>query len=214
MRRVKALIFDLGGVVVKWSNTLTYMYIEDNYGIPADDFKKEAEKGMPSVQTGEQSEESWMIKTFGLFGDPPEGSKEAWGKTFEAALYNDEVLALIEGLKRARYRVAALSNLEPSRARWLKRHDIDALFDVVVFSCEVGMRKPDLSPGRQEDLGIYRLTLHRLGLTAEDCIFIDDNRNCVAAAESIGLESILFKDVTQLKTELLRRGVEVDNRPS
>ena len=208
MRRVKGIIFDLGGVVVEWSNAITYMYIEDNHGIPADEFKREAEKWMPSVQTGEESEENWMIKTFGLFGDPPECSEEVWGKTFEAARYNDEVLALIGGLRRGGYRVGALSNLEPSRARWLKRHDIDTLFDVVVFSCEVGLRKPDLSPRGPGDQGIYRLTLRRLGLAAEDCIFIDDNRNCVVAAESIGLESILFKDVTQLEMELRRWGVE------
>jgi epoxide hydrolase-like predicted phosphatase len=207
---VKGIIFDLGGVVVEWSNAITYRYIEDNHGIPADEFKREAEKWMPSVQTGEESEENWMIKTFRLFGDPPECSEEVWGKTFEAARYNDDVLALIGGLRRGGYRVAALSNLEPSRARWLKRRDIDTLFDVVVFSCEVGLRKPDLSPGGPEDHGIYRLTLRRLGLTAEDCIFIDDNRNCVAAAESIGLESILFKDVTQLEMELRRLGVEAD----
>ncbi|MCX6648510.1 MAG: HAD family phosphatase [Candidatus Bathyarchaeota archaeon] len=203
---MKGLIFDLGGVVVEWSNAVTYGYIEERYGIPADEFRREAEKGMPRVQTGEETEENWMRSIFQRF-DHPEGSEEVWGKTFEAAKYNEEVFKIIERLRGKGYRVAALSNLEPSRARWLKKHGVDELFDAVIFSCEVGMRKPDLSPGNQNDLAIYLLTLSRLGLEAEDCIFVDDNVNCVAAAELTGMKSILFKDAAKLSEELREMGV-------
>jgi HAD superfamily hydrolase (TIGR01509 family) len=204
---MKGLIFDLGGVVIEWSNAVTYRYIEERYGIPADEFKGEAEKRMPRVQTGEEPEEDWMISTFKHFGNPTKGSEEVWGLTFEAARFNEQVLKIIENIRKKGYRVAALSNLEPSRVLWLKRHGIDTFFDAVIFSCEVGMRKPDLTPGTSDDLAVYKLALSRLGLEAGECIFVDDNVNCVAGAELAGIKSILFKDETKLREELHKIGV-------
>jgi len=210
--KVRGLIFDLGGVAVEWSNSVTYDYIEQKYGIPSAEFRREAEKGMPRVQTREETEEYWMRETFQRFGPVPEGAGEVWGTTFEAAHYNEEMIKLVKRLRQRGYRIAALSNLEPSRARWLRRHGIDDLFDVVVFSCEVGERKPDLKVGKPSDLAVYRLTLSRLGLEAKECIFIDDNVNCVAAAESMGLKSILFKNAAQVEADLREMGVEPDTQ--
>ena len=52
---------------------------------------------------------------------------------------------------------------------------VDDLFEVVVDSANVGMRKPDPE--------IYELTLERLGLDAPECVFVDDIEvNCDGAA--------------------------------
>jgi len=205
---LKGIIFDLGGVVVDWNNDITYRHIDEKYGIPAGDFKAEAEKGMPRVQTGEISEEAWMNETFRHFGKFPSDAWEAWGSTFEVARYNTDAVALIGRLRKRGYRVAALSNLEPSRADWLRRHDIDSIFDVVIFSCDVGVRKPDLNPGSSDGITVYGLTLRRLGLRPEDCVFIDDNQNCVAAAEQAGINGIQFRNVKELECELVKAGVK------
>ena len=204
---IKGLIFDLGGVVVEWSNSTTYLHIEERYGVPEKEFKSVAEKGMPDAQTGKISETDWMRETFSNFCPPPPGFDDVWGETFEAAKFNDKLLELLSELRRVGYRVAALSNLEPSRAKRLRELGIDALFDVVVFSCEVGLRKPDISKCSPENLEIYRLALRRLGLEVDECLFIDDNTNCVDAAESIGIKSIKFENVDQLKKVLPQRGV-------
>ncbi len=206
---IKGLIFDLGGVVVEWTNSTTYRYIEERYGIPAESFKSVAERGMPDAQTGKVTEVDWLRETFSRFGPPPPCFNEVWGKTFEAARYNPKLLELLTELRTAGYRVAALSNLEPSRARWLRAHGIEALFDAVVFSCEVGLRKPDISKCTPENLEIYRLAMRRLGLGADECLFIDDNVNCVSAAESMGIRSIKFENVEQLRKELPTRGVTI-----
>jgi epoxide hydrolase-like predicted phosphatase len=204
---IKGVIFDLGGVVVDWSNSITYRYIEDKYRIPAEDFKRLAELGMPDVQRGIISEEKWMRMVFKHFGDPPNDLVNIWERTFTAAKFNEQVLELVKGLKLGGYKVAALSNIEPSRARWLRQHRIDDYFDIVIFSCEVGLRKPDLpdSPG---DGGIYELILNRMKLTPSECLFIDDNSNCLMAAEKLGIKTILFENIVQLKNELLKGGVD------
>ena len=205
---MRGAIFDLGGVAVEWSNETTYRHIQERYGILAEDFRREAEKCMPNVQTGNESEEHWITNIFRYFG--LQGSSDVWGKTFEASRYNEKVIDIVQRLRRNGYRVAALSNLEPSRARWLRSHEIDTLFDHVVFSCEVGMRKPDLQPGGKQDLKIYTLTLQRLGLETRDCIFIDDSVNCVNAAESSGMRGIRFIDANRLDAELRRLGFKMD----
>jgi HAD superfamily hydrolase (TIGR01509 family) len=210
---IKGVIFDLGGVVVDWSNSITYRYIEDKYRIPAEEFKRIAESGMPDAQRGMISEGNWMRKTFKHFGDPPKDYANIWEKTFTAAKFNEKVLEVVKELKLRGYKVAALSNIEPSRAKWLRQHWIDDYFDIVIFSCEIGLRKPDL-PDSPRDGGIYELTLNRLRLISGECLFIDDNSNCLLAAEAIGIKTILFENVAQLKVELLKSGVDWNVSPS
>ncbi|MGD0804764.1 MAG: HAD-IA family hydrolase [Candidatus Bathyarchaeia archaeon] len=175
--------------------------------IPVRDFREVAEKGIADVQTGKVDEITWMRETFEHFGLPPPGFGEVWEKTFDAASFNPALLDIVSKLRIGGYRVAALSNLEPSRAKRLRDQGINSLFDVVIFSCEVGLRKPDISKKGSENLDVYRLTLSRLGLRAEVCLFIDDNTNCVDAAESLGIESILFENAEQLRCELIGKGV-------
>lgn len=62
-------------------------------------------------------------------------------------------------------------------------HDLFAdLFDAVVISSEVGLRKPDER--------IFRHALALLGLDAADCVFIDDIEHNVHAAEALGIRGI------------------------
>ena len=49
---IRAVILDLGGVLVPWSNSATYRFIEREHGIPFETVKRELEKWLPLVQTG------------------------------------------------------------------------------------------------------------------------------------------------------------------
>jgi putative hydrolase of the HAD superfamily len=70
----------------------------------------------------------------------------------------------------------------------------DGLFDPIVDSAFVGMRKPEP--------GIYALTLERLGLRGEECAFIDDlDVNCDAAREH-GIVPIRFESTDQVIRDL------------
>jgi putative hydrolase of the HAD superfamily len=77
-----------------------------------------------------------------------------------------------------------------------KLPEIDELFDVVVDSAFVGLRKPDPA--------IYELTLERLGdgVGASDCVFVDDLEvNCEAARE-LGMPAVRFVDPEQAIAEI------------
>ena len=82
------------------------------------------------------------------------------------------------------------------------------LFEVIVFSCDVGTRKASIV-GYEGPTGenIFNLTLERLGLSPTECIYIDDNVECVEAAEEAGIEGILYLNPEQLRGELSSRGL-------
>lgn len=66
------------------------------------------------------------------------------------------------------------------------RHLFPEMFDAVVISAEVGMRKPEER--------IFRHAAERLGLAPEDCVFIDDIQANVEAAEALGMTGVLHGD--------------------
>ncbi|MFD0537745.1 HAD family phosphatase [Actinomadura luteofluorescens] len=79
-------------------------------------------------------------------------------------------------------------------------HDLFAeLFDAVVISCEVGMRKPDER--------IFRHALDLLGLDAAECVFIDDIEHNIRAAQALGIRGILHTDPDTTIAEL--RGMDL-----
>jgi putative hydrolase of the HAD superfamily len=77
-----------------------------------------------------------------------------------------------------------------------KLPELDEIFEVVVDSAFVGMRKPEH--------GIYELTVERLGdgVRAEECLFVDDLEvNCEAARE-LGMTAVRFENAAQAIAEL------------
>ena len=77
---------------------------------------------------------------------------------------------------------------------WRPMLPIDEVFEVVVDSAFVGMRKPEPE--------IYALTLERLGLPGEACAFVDDLEVNVVAAREAGMQGIVFRDTASAVAEL------------
>jgi putative hydrolase of the HAD superfamily len=101
-------------------------------------------------------------------------------RMFAASVLNMAMLDLIRSLRQNGLRTALLSN--SWGAGDYPRHLFPDLFDVVVISAEVGMRKPEER--------IFRHTAELLGLEPQECVFVDDIKANVAAAEAIGLVGV------------------------
>jgi len=80
---------------------------------------------------------------------------------------------------------------------WRAKLPVDEIFDVVVDSAFVGMRKPERE--------IYELTLERLGdVRAEECLFVDDvDVNCAMATE-LGMTAVHYVSPEQAIEEIKR----------
>jgi epoxide hydrolase-like predicted phosphatase len=100
---------------------------------------------------------------------------------------NEPMIDLMRELRAGGFRMALLTNnVREWEPLWRAKLPVDEIFEVVVDSAFVGMRKPERE--------IYELTLERLGdgIAAEECIFVDDvDVNCDAARE-LGMHPVHY----------------------
>lgn len=107
-------------------------------------------------------------------------------------------------LQAQRLRLGLLTNnVAEFGDTWRATFPVDELFEVVVDSSAVGMRKPEPE--------IYLLTCERMGVHPEAAVFIDDNLDNCRAADALGIESLQFGDdawdvIARLDAILERRG--------
>lgn len=106
---------------------------------------------------------------------------------FETLDLEEDMFELVERAKSGGYKAALLSNSWGMGLYPIDR--IRALFDVVVISGEVGLRKPDPD--------IFKLTVDELGLEAEKCVFVDDHPGHLKAAQEAGMTTVLHKSPAQ-----------------
>ena len=98
------------------------------------------------------------------------------------------------------YRLVLCSNaLDTLRAGLEAQPALLSLFEAVIISAEVGLRKPDPR--------IFELTARRLGLPLSACLLIDDKARNTAAAQAAGMQVITFVSLEQLRRELASRGL-------
>jgi HAD superfamily hydrolase (TIGR01509 family) len=77
---------------------------------------------------------------------------------------------------------------------WIRR------FDLLVWSCQVGVVKPDPA--------IYRHMLAELKTRPEEILFIDDKLPNVEAAQALNIQTIQFSNVERLREELIAAGLD------
>jgi putative hydrolase of the HAD superfamily len=108
---------------------------------------------------------------------------------------NAPMIEFMASLRGEGYRMALLTNnVREWEARWRAMAPIEDIFELVVDSAFVGMRKPDPE--------IYELTVERLGVPATECVFVDDfEHNCDAARE-LGMTAVVYRDAEQTIAEL------------
>jgi len=124
---------------------------------------------------------------------------EAFRRRYHAdEAVNQGVIELIQQL-HGRYKLAVLSNAPPGLVQWLADWNILELFDVVFCSGNEGVVKPDPAA--------FRLTLKRLGVEAEEAVFIDDTVEHVKVARKLGLHGILFTTAGALADKLEETGL-------
>jgi epoxide hydrolase-like predicted phosphatase len=109
----------------------------------------------------------------------------------DLAIYEDSMTSLVTRAHAAGIRTGLLSN---SWGNEYDRSDWHEMFDAVVISGEVGMRKPEPE--------IFELALDRVGLPAGECVFIDDMAHNVVAAERAGLAGIVHRTFDETAGEL------------
>lgn len=108
---------------------------------------------------------------------------------------NEPLIDKMRALRDAGYRMALLTNnVREWEPRWRSMLPVDEIFEVVVDSAFVGMRKPDPE--------IYQLTLERLGVPASEALFLDDIEVNCETARSLGMSDVWFRDNDQALADI------------
>jgi putative hydrolase of the HAD superfamily len=125
-------------------------------------------------------------------------------RMFAGSIVDQDMHALVRQCRGAGLRSGLLSNSWGRQA--YPRHLFIELFDDVVISCEVGMRKPEER--------IFLLAAGRLGLAPAECVFIDDTGGNVAAAAALGFAVVHHADAVATRRALVALGVPLPGEPA
>ena len=207
------MISDFGGVLTT-PLIQSFMAFQDQTGITSETLGKamqaatEASGDNPlyEMERGEIAEVAFLeqltVHLEPLLGHPPEMHrfKEIY---FEALDPNPPMIELMRELKAAGYRMAMLTNnVREWEPLWRSMLPVDEIFELVVDSGFVGCRKPESR--------IYAITLDRLGLPAEACLFVDDVLVNCEGARKAGLTAVHFQENEQAIGEI-RATLSIEN---
>jgi putative hydrolase of the HAD superfamily len=195
---IQAVVFDFGGVFASGDGSRSRLREFDALlGWPPDtmQYRLFAGEVWELASTGMISpEEHWARTAADVEDLLPADFRRFKGDPFYLDEMNGDVVALAEHVAQ-HYRLALCSNALPSLAGQLDAMlEFKALFDVVVISALVGLRKPDPR--------IYQLTAEWLDLPLSACLLVDDKERNVGAAEAAGMPAHLFRSAERLEASL------------
>jgi putative hydrolase of the HAD superfamily len=188
---VRAVIFDIGGVLEITPDLGVGARWERKFGFEPGQMDELLNEVWEAGATGLLTEAQVYAQVKALLPVPPEEvdamMAELWVQYLGEA--NHEMMAFARSL-RPGYKVALLSNsFVGAREREQARYGLEDLCDLIVYSHEVGLSKPDPR--------IFQLTCERLGVAPEETVFVDDHEHHVLAARRLGMHAVLFKGAQQ-----------------
>ena len=194
---IKAIIWDLGGVLVKMEDFTPHRYWEKRLGLQRGQLVEIVHKNSLGQQAliGQITAEDFWLDVGKQLNLSSEDVARLQTDFYKANIWDERLLALIESLK-PRFKMAIISGAISDARRSVQSQIDTDLFDVLVFSAEEGVQKPDPV--------IYHRTLSRLGVEAQEAIFIDDWLESVEGAQRVGMHGVHYVAGVDVKDEIER----------
>lgn len=196
--RISAVILDYGQVLARCPTVEEFGRMAQMFHVSFELFYKlwEASRG-PYDRGDFTAEEYWLrlasqtntLLDAGQIEILRKVEIEIWAHT------NADMLDWVGQLRAAGMKTALLSNMPADLAKHVRANcNWMDNFTFTTLSAEVRLIKPDPA--------IYAHTLQGLGVLAEEALFVDDRESNVEAARSLGISTILFRSIAQLKDDL------------
>ncbi len=186
---IRAVIFDCFGVLT--SEGLLQFF--DEYFSDDDNRRQELSDVLRGMNTGLIDRDEALNRFAELAGVETYVVKTALANNKP----DEKLFDFIKNKLKPSYKIGILSNAGANRIVELFGSEKATLFDNIVLSFQVGMAKPDTA--------IYELSAQNLGVTTEECIFIDDQAYYCEAAEVAGMKAVNHKQTS----ETIRRVTEL-----
>ena len=203
--KIKAIIFDLGNVLVDFDHMIaarkisafTDMAAEDIFNLFFDSPLTAAfEEGRISPRDFFSEVKKKLNLKLGYHR-----FVLIWNEIFFLSEKNRAVYDLAKSLKK-RYKLSVLSNVNFLHLEYIKKEfSIFDAFDNVITSCELGFKKPDPA--------IYKKALEILGVEAGSTFYTDDRAELTEKAKELGIRSFVFTGAEQLRNDLRAVGVNL-----
>ena len=201
MEKIKAIIFDIGGVVTFTDFQALYANFANRVGISPALVSQYHKDNWNNLLLGTTSLEQFFQDMKNAGAKDGLDLKSVWlEEALKIRKINTELLELIDKLRK-NHTVGVLSNLSPSRLILDERMGIYDHFDFVVLSCKEHLKKPDPK--------FYALALEKAKVNAAEAIFVDDKPNNIITAREIGLKDILYTDNNKFLEDLINLGVQI-----
>ena len=193
---IKAVIWDLGGVILRTEDPQPRQQLADRLGISRDDLEELVFHGASGrrAQLGEISVNEHWDNVRQILGIPVQ-DLPALQQAFWGGDQIDETLLNRIRMLQSQYKIGLLSNafsdLRQVITEYWKFADV---FEEMIISAEVGLMKPDVR--------IYHLALERLAASPNEAVFIDDFARNIEGSRAVGIHAIHFLNCTQAWEEL------------
>ncbi len=189
------------GLLVDWGGVMTSNMFETFGGfclreglsqdVVAKQFRSDpaSRELLVGLETGAMPEEEFEVAFAAILGVQAPGLID---RMFADARLDEPMQRAVRNARRAQIKTGLLSNSWGTR-----RYDralLAELFDGIVISGEVGIRKPTPE--------IYTLSAQTLGLEPDQCVFVDDLRFNLDPAAALGMTTILHRESEQTIAEL------------
>jgi putative hydrolase of the HAD superfamily len=203
MAKINTLFWDNGGVILTngWDRNSRRAVVE-KFKLDWADFEDRHELMLNAFETGRATIDEYLRRTV-FYRERPFTPDDFKKFMFEQSQPFPESLEFLGKLAQTRaYLMASLNNesreINEYRIRTFHLRDY---FQAFFSSCYLGVRKPEEQ--------IYRLALEIAQREPEECILIDDRGLNLECAREIGMHTIQFKNVDQLRQDLVQQGIVV-----
>ena len=196
---IKAIIFDYNGVLTVPGEFNGFLAQEARHrNCDLAEIKKIVRHHWDLARVGAIKSELLWISAAQYFHCNPQELRQAWLAWFTL---RPDLLLSIKKLK-IKYQTVLLTNMIQDWFEQIKQEQhLNDYFHHLIASYEAQAAKPDIK--------IFNYTLLKLGLTPEECIFIDDQEKNTVAAARLGFKTILFSSTENLILQLAEHGVTI-----
>jgi glucose-1-phosphatase len=197
----KAIICDVGGVLITPSEKVTPYILSQMFNIPLDVALRVFIRALPELRKG-------TIKIYQLAEQinlqfPPKSKIADFEQTYlgyyeKQALINMEMMQLLEKISQ-KCLLVAFSNMVDLHVRLNSQRGLFRNFHKMYISSATGYVKPDKTA--------FIHLLKDINLVAGECLCIDDQKDVVDTAQSLGMTGYLFDTADKLSGFLEKNGV-------
>jgi epoxide hydrolase-like predicted phosphatase len=193
---IQAIIFDIGGVLVRTMDRAPRAALARRFGMTSEALEELVFGGESGrkAQRGEITYEQQWAYVCQQLDWPVKNWRVLEADFFAGDVLDGDLIEIIHGL-HTRYKTGIISNaMSDLRTMIASKWHFEEAFDVIITSAEVGVMKPDVR--------IFQAALLALDVPPQATVFVDDFAHNVAGAQAVGMHAIHFRSREQVLAEL------------